>query len=155
MIVATLEQLSKQAAVHPRLRKALDFLRDTDLLALEVGRVEIEGDEVFALVQSYDTRPIPETPRFEAHRKYLDVQYLAAGKEAMGWAPVDQLDVTVEYIPDRDIMLGHVPEGAYCFVPFCAGQGILLYPSDAHAPMHAAGEPEPARKIVVKVLLDE
>jgi YhcH/YjgK/YiaL family protein len=155
MIVATLDQLAKQAAVPPRLRKALDFLQNTDLLALDDGRVEIDGPEVFALVQSYDTRPIPDTPRFEAHRKYLDVQYLASGQEAMGWASLDQLDVTVEYIPDKDILLGHVPQGAYCFVPFAAGQAILLYPTDAHAPMHAAGEPEPVNKIVVKVLLDE
>ena len=155
MIVATLDQLANQAAVPPRLRKALDFLQETDLLSLEDGRVEIEGSEVFALVQSYNTRPIPEPPRFEAHRKYVDVQYLASGSEVMGWASLDQLDVTVEYMPDKDVLLGHVPAGAYCFVPFSAGQGILLYPTDAHAPMHAGGEPEPVRKIVVKVLLDE
>jgi YhcH/YjgK/YiaL family protein len=155
MIVATLDQLANQAAIPPRLRKALDFLKQTDLFALEDGRAEIDGEEVFALVQSYDTRPVPDTPRFEAHRKYLDVQYLASGKEAMGWAPLDQLDVTIEYIPDKDILLGHVPEGAYCFVPFSAGQGILLYPTDAHAPMHAAGESVPVKKIVVKVLLDD
>jgi YhcH/YjgK/YiaL family protein len=155
VIVATLEQLLNQAAVPPRLRVALDYLKETDLLALPDGRAEIQGDEVFALVQSYNTRPIPEQPRFEAHLKYLDVQYLAAGTEAMGWASLDQLDVTIEYIPDKDILLGHVPEGAYCFVPFSAGQGILLYPTDAHAPMHAAGEPEPVKKIVVKVLLDD
>jgi len=155
MIVATLDQLADQAAVPPRLRKALDFLRETDLLALADGRVEIEGSEVFALVQSYETRPIPEQPRFEAHRKYLDVQYLAAGTEAMGWASLDQLEVTVEYIPDRDVLLGHVPSEAYCFVPFSAGQAILLYPTDAHAPMHAVEEPVPVRKIVVKVLMDD
>jgi YhcH/YjgK/YiaL family protein len=155
MIVATLDHLTNQAAIPPRLSEALDFLRNTDLLALEDGRVEIQGDEVYALVQSYDSRPIPEQPRFEAHRKYLDVQYLASGTEAMGWASLDQLDVTVEYIPERDILLGHVPEGAYCFVPFRAGQAVLLYPTDAHAPMHAAGEPEPIKKIVVKVLLED
>jgi YhcH/YjgK/YiaL family protein len=155
MIVATLDQLANQAAVPPRLRKALDFLKTTDLLALKDGRVEIDGTQVFALVQSYDTRPIPETPRFEAHLKYVDLQVLASGTEAMGWAPQDQLDVTVEYNPDKDVMLGHVPEGAYCFVPFSAGQGILLYPTDAHAPMHAVDEPVPVRKIVVKVLLDD
>jgi YhcH/YjgK/YiaL family protein len=155
MIVASLDQLANQASMPPRLRVALDFLQQTDLLALPDGRAEIQGEEVFALVQSYDTRPIPEQPRFEAHRKYLDVQYLASGKEAMGWASLDQLDVTIAYIPDKDILLGHVPEGASCFVPFGAGQGILLYPTDAHAPMHAAGEPGPVKKIVVKVLLDD
>lgn len=155
MIVAALEQLANQAAVPPRLRKALDFLQQTDLLALEDGRVEIEGSEVYALVQSYETRPIPEQPRFEAHRRYLDVQYLATGQEAMGWAPLDQLEVTMEYNPERDVMLGSVPAGAYCFVPFGAGQAILLYPADAHGPMYAAGESVPVKKIVVKVLLDD
>jgi putative CocE/NonD family hydrolase len=70
VIVATLDQLADQAAVPPRLRLAVDFLQQTDLLALDDGRVEIQGSEVFALVQSYDSRPIPDPPQPAEHSRY-------------------------------------------------------------------------------------
>jgi YhcH/YjgK/YiaL family protein len=154
MIVAKLDQLAQQAAVPPRLRKGLDFLQQLDPQTLEAGTVEIDGREVYAMIQSYTSRPVTENPRFEAHKKYLDIQYLVSGTEAMGWAPLDQLAVTMPYNAEKDVMLGNVPAEARTLVPFSAGYAILLYPSDAHGPGLAAGEPEPVLKIVVKVLLE-
>jgi biofilm protein TabA len=154
MIVAKLDQMEQQAALTPRLRKGLDFLRKLDAQALEPGTVEIDGREVYAMIQSYTSRPVGESPRFEAHRKYLDIQYLVSGTEAMGWAPLDQLVTRAPYNVERDMLLGTVPAETRTLVRFAAGQAILLYPSDAHAPGLAAGEPEPVVKVVVKVLLD-
>jgi YhcH/YjgK/YiaL family protein len=155
MIVAKLDQIAHQAELFPRLRKGLGYLQNLDPQALEPGTVEIEGREVYAMIQSYTSRPVDENARFEAHRKYLDIQYLVSGAEAMGWAPLDQLAVTVPYIDEKDILLGNVPAKARTLVPFSAGYAILLYPSDAHAPGLAGGDPQPVVKIVVKVLLDE
>ena len=107
------------------------------------------------MVQSYTSRPVTEDPRFEAHIKYVDIQYLVSGAEAMGWAPQDQLVVSLPYLDEKDIMLGTVPAEVRTLVPFSAGYAILLYPTDAHGPGLAAGEPEPVLKVVVKVLLDE
>lgn len=154
MIVAKLDQLEQQAAMSPRLRKGLDFLQNLDPQALEPGTVEIDGREVYAMIQTYTSRVVTDDPRFEAHRKYLDIQYVVSGTEAMGWAPLDQLAVNIPYMDDRDIMLGTVPAEARTLVPFSAGYAILLYPSDAHGPGLAAGEPEPVVKVVVKVLLE-
>ena len=154
MIVAKLDQIAQQAELFPRLRKGLDFLQNLDPQAVEPGTVEIDGREVYAMIQSYPSRPIDENPRFEAHKKYLDIQYLVSGTEAMGWAPLDHLEVNIPYIDEKDIMLGTVPAQDRTFVPFSAGYAILLFPSDAHGPGLAAGEPEPVVKIVVKVLLD-
>jgi biofilm protein TabA len=107
------------------------------------------------MIQTYTSRAVTDNPRFEAHRKYLDIQYVVSGTEAMGWAPLEQLEVNVPYMDDRDILLGTVSAGARTFVPFGAGYAILLFPSDAHGPGLAAGEPEPIVKVVVKVLLNE
>ena len=155
MIIAKLDQIAQQAVVPPRLRKGLGFLQNLDPQALEPGTVEIDGRQVYAMIQAYDSRPVTENPRFEAHRKYLDIQYLVSGTEAMGWAPLDQLAVNVPYIDEKDVTLGTVPAKARTLVPFSAGYAILLYPSDAHGPGLAAGESEPIVKVVVKVLLDE
>jgi biofilm protein TabA len=154
MIVAELDHIARQAAMSPRLRKGLDFLHNLDPQALEPGTVEIDGREVYAMIQSYTSRPVTENPRFEAHRKYLDIQCLVSGTEAMGWAPLDQLVASAPYNVERDMLIGAVPVEVRTLVRFTAGQAILLYPSDAHAPGLAAGEPEPIVKVVVKVLLD-
>ena len=154
MIIAKLDQLTQQAAVDPRLRKGLEFLKQLDPQELEPGTVEVAGREVYAMIQSYTSRPVTEPLRFEAHRKYLDIQYLVSGTEAMGWAPLEQLEVNMPYNEERDVMLGTVPAEARTLVPFTGGYAILLYPSDAHGPGLAAGEPQPIVKVVVKVLLD-
>jgi len=54
--------------------KALDFLKSEDATALVDGKVEIDGDRVYAMVLSYDSRVEDDGPTFEAHRKYIDIQ---------------------------------------------------------------------------------
>jgi len=80
---------------------------------------------------------------------------VVSGKEVLGWAPLDELTVTVAYDREKDALLGPVPLTAAPFVQFAAGQAIVLYPSDAHAPGLAAGTPSPVKKIVVKIALEE
>ncbi len=155
MIVAYLTHIAKQAASSPRLRDALNFLQQTPLQSLAVGRVEIEGSQVYALVQSYNSRPETDQPRFEAHRRYMDVQYVVSGVELIGWAPLEQLTVTAPYNIEKDMLLGTVDAAERTLVHLAAGQAAILYPSDAHAPGLAAGASEAVKKVVVKVLLDE
>ena len=150
MIVTDLEHIAEQAALSPALRKAIDFLRQAHPLELTDGRVEIDGDKVYALVQSYETVATDE-PRFEAHRKYLDVQYLASGEEVIGWASIDRLIVGVPYDEAKDASLGRVFPPDMTRVRLSSGQLAVLYPADAHAPKLAAGAPAPVIKIVVKV----
>jgi YhcH/YjgK/YiaL family protein len=154
MIVAKLSQIAQQAGVSPRLRMGLDFLLDLDPQTIEPGTVEIDGKNVYAMIQTYTSQEVTENPRFEAHRKYLDIQYVASGNEAMGWAPLEQLAVNIPYIEEKDVMLGTVPAEARALVPLNEGFACLLYPSDAHGPKLAAGQPEPIVKVVVKVLLE-
>jgi biofilm protein TabA len=146
--------VARQAAASPLLEKGLAFLRQARGKAWEDGRVEIDGSRVYALVQSYQSKAETDNPRFEAHLKYIDIQYVVSGTEVMGWAPLDRMAVTAPYNPDRDVMHGTVPAGERTLVHFVAGQAIVLFPEDAHAPGLAAGAPEPVKKIVVKVLLE-
>ena len=86
MVVSDLRSITRQAAMTATLRKAIDFLSRPGVADLPDGRQEIDGERVFALVQRYETALSP-APRFECHRKYIDVQFLAAGEEVIGWAP--------------------------------------------------------------------
>ncbi len=150
MIVTDLEHIVEQAVLSPALRQAIGFLQQAHPQELADGRVEIDGDKVYALVQSYETAATDE-PRFEAHRKYVDVQYLASGEEVIGWAFIDKLIVNVPYDEGKDVYLGHVPPHDMTPVRLSSGQLAVLYPADAHAPKLAAGAPALVKKIVVKV----
>lgn len=150
MIATDLQHAESQGVTTPSLQKAINFLRHTDLQALPEGKVVIDGDRVFALVQLYDSI-VTDAPKFEAHRKYIDVQYVASGEEIIGWAPVESMNITLPYVEDKDICLGTMPAGKMTPVYLSVGQLAVLYPEDGHAPRLAAGKSSPVRKVVVKV----
>ncbi len=150
MILSDLKNTERQAFLMPGLTKALEFLRAPGVKDLPDGKYEIDGELVFAIVQRYTTE-IQFDPKFEAHRKYADVQYIAAGAEVIGWAPLERLGVSEAYDGEKDVCCGSVPPGGWAPVRVEAGQLAVLYPEDAHAPRLAAGVPSAVVKIVVKV----
>jgi len=134
----------------PSLRKAFDFLRGRDLHVIPDGRVDIDGDRVFALIQRYATVRT-DAPKFEYHQKYIDVQFIASGEEIIGWAAPKTMAITDAYDEQKDVCFGSVKQGMWTPVLLHAGQVAVLWPEDAHAPKLAAGEPVPVTKIVIKV----
>jgi YhcH/YjgK/YiaL family protein len=130
------------------IERALDYLANTDFAALEDGKHEIDGDELFALVSTYHTEP--ESVRsFEAHRKYLDVQYILSGREIIYWAPLAELTPAGEYSEEKDIVF--LSGEARARLQLTPGSFTLFYPEDAHMPNCAWNDPGPVRKTVVKV----
>jgi len=61
------------------------------------------------------------------------------------------LEPSDPYDEEKDAVLGAVPAGEWTPVRLAAGQAMVLYPSDAHAPGLAAGEPAAAKKVVLKI----
>lgn len=153
MIVTDLDHIDHQVSMTPSLRKALDFLRGRAMHALPDGRVDIDGDTVFALVQRYETMRT-DAPKFEYHRKYVDVQFVASGEEVIGWAPSESMKITEAYDEKKDVCFGTVKKEKWTPVHLHAGQLMVLWPEDAHAPKLAAGEPLPVMKIVFKVAVE-
>ncbi len=151
MIVAELEQITKQAALTPALITAFDYLKTLDLNRLEEGRYVVDGDQVFAIVAFYTTRNVESQVDVEGHCKYIDLQFVAAGQEMIGWAPATQAQPRSPYDAGKDAWTCSLPAGALAWMKVSAGQVAVLYPSDAHAPQYAAGEPLPVKKVVVKV----
>ncbi len=151
MIVAALENLRNQVPDHAGLIKGVEWLvehaADPDL----PDRVEIDGTNVYALVQSYDTKPTGGDIRLEAHLNYLDIQYIARGEESIGWANVKRLQNPTAYNPDKDVFHGTLPAADVSMVELLAGQAGVYFPEDAHAPKLSGGPGRPVRKIVVKV----
>ncbi|MCC6546339.1 YhcH/YjgK/YiaL family protein [Candidatus Sumerlaeota bacterium] len=148
MILDSLVNFHLHAAPGTRLHRAFEYLRDFDP-ATPDGRVEVDGDNVFALVQGYDTRPMGKC-RFEAHKKYIDIQYVSSGGEIMGWRPARDLDVAEEYDEERDIVFFEQPS---TFTPceVTAGLFTVFFPHDAHEPGIRMLGHSNVRKVVMKV----
>jgi YhcH/YjgK/YiaL family protein len=147
MIIDTLNHSQHYYGLHPRLRQSFQFLINTDLNNLESGKYEIDGTHIFALVQEYTTKP-KEKGLWEAHRNYLDIQYIVKGLESFGYAPVDSLKETKSYDTEHDYAL-FAGEGS--FLGLAAGSFALVFPQDAHMPSITRTVPEEVKKIVVKI----
>jgi biofilm protein TabA len=153
VIATNLVHAERQLPPTPGLRRALAFLARADLADLPDGRVAIDGEQTFALVQRYTTVQT-DAPRFEVHRRYCDVQFVVSGRETIGWASLARLHVTQPYDAAQEACFGTVAAADVTGVRLDAGQLVVLYPEDAHAPKLAAGGPSPVHKIVVKVAVD-
>jgi YhcH/YjgK/YiaL family protein len=150
MIADTLNNASQYMNLSHGIAAALNFLKTQDLKNLSLGRHDIDGDNCFALVQVYDTKPTNQG-KWEAHRKYLDVQFVVDGAERMGYAPVTTLAITNEYDPSLDVAFF---QGEGDFLTIQAGSFAIFAPQDAHMPQMAVCQPQSVRKIVVKVRVD-
>jgi len=150
MILTTLAEADALSALEPGIGTGLRWLRAFDP-AVPDGRHEIDGDDVFALVSTYDTGPATEK-RFETHRLYLDLQYVAAGTERILHAPAHGLTVEVPYDEAKDIAFYADPKASSSLL-LRAGDLAVFHPADAHKPGCMAGGRDEVRKVVVKVRL--
>ena len=146
MILDCLPQWRRYATTLSGLAKAFEYLQTLDA-GCPNGRYELDGDKVFALVQSYQSKPRAEG-KWEAHCKYIDVQYIASGAERIGWTHVSRLTLTEPYDETKDIAFY---KGTGDFVTVPAGSFAILFPEDAHMPGIAVDTPSPVTKVVVKV----
>jgi biofilm protein TabA len=149
MILDRLNQHALYRHLNPRLAVAFDALLSRQIIGASDGTYEIDGRNVFAIVQRYTTKP-REQGRWEAHRRYADVQMMVSGVETMGWSTLDGLTVTVPYDADKDIMFLD-GNGPHQDVTVSAGMMAVFFPSDAHMPGLARGEPSLVHKVVMKV----
>jgi YhcH/YjgK/YiaL family protein len=148
MIVDYLDNIKKYAVLSPNLATGIQFMLENNLNELAVGKYEIDGENVFAIVQSYDTKPLSEG-KWEAHQKYIDIQHVISGNEKMGFAPLKTMEISQPYDNEKDYLLfsgdGH-------FLDANSDNFFVFYPQDVHLPgLHALSGTEPVKKIVVKV----
>jgi YhcH/YjgK/YiaL family protein len=132
--------------------KAFTFLKDSDLAKMEIKRYDIDGNNLYAPISEYMTKN-EEDARYEAHQKYIDIQYVISGKEQIGIAPASlKKEILEPYNPEKDIMFMTVER----IINFKAGPDrfFIFFPDDLHRPGIRDGESSLVRKVVVKVKID-
>ena len=146
MIADNLKNSVKYVSCHEGFDKAFAFLEKAVSENLPVGRYEIDGDKVFAFIQEYESKL---DSSFEAHKNYIDIQFILSGTEVMKVADISQMTVSVPYT--EDVMFFEDNERASVLV-IEEGEYGILFPWDAHKPgLCFDGKPAQVKKAVVKV----
>jgi biofilm protein TabA len=152
MILDTLDNSARYESLNSRFAKAFAYLRTVDGTQ-PLGRCDIDGDHCFALVQTYETKPV-ERAKFEAHRKYIDIQFVHSGRETILWAPLAAMqEETMAYNEEKEAALWKlIPDVTPLHMS--GGHFAILYPQDAHAPCTEWDKPEQIFKVVIKVAVE-
>jgi YhcH/YjgK/YiaL family protein len=132
--------------------KAFTFLKNSDLSRLEVKRYDIDGDNLYAPISEYLTKN-EDDAKFEAHQKYIDLQYVISGIELMGIAPMSQKkEVITPYDSAKDVEFLTVTSSVN--IKATPDKFFIFFPSDIHRPGVKVGENSQVRKVVIKVKID-
>lgn len=150
MIYSSLHAKSSPYNYPVPIQKALDWIRDNDVAAMDAGTYEISGRDMYAMIQDITTQPAKER-RAERHDLYLDIQYIVSGTERMGYVPYTGNETVTEDPEGKDVMFydGFAHED---FVDVGPGAFCIFFSNDIHRPGCAAGEKGSAvRKVVLKI----
>ena len=146
MILDTLQNRERYYSLCPRFQRAFEWLDQTDVASLEVGRHTIDGDDIFVNVSELDLRP-RSAAALELHNEYIDIQVVFGGEEEFGWSPRSAVVAPrAEFDTEKDIQF--FEDTPQTFYTVREGQFTILMPEDAHAPMLGEGH---VRKLIFKV----
>lgn len=145
MILDSVENIAAYQKISPAFATAMAWLsahRDGELPA---ERVELSED-VYVMHKCYDTKEAADC-HYEAHRDYIDVQFLLRGREYIGWAPKQTLTER-EYLEHKD---QYLLEGEGELLPLQPGQFMIFFPEDGHMPCVRRGEKCKVEKLIAKI----
>lgn len=148
MIIDTLQNASRYFGVHPLFEKAFAYISKTDLLTAELGKYDIQGDDLKAVFMSKKGMTAAEsTAKFECHNRNIDIQVCINSNETIGWKPrADCVSPKGEYNEEKDVQFYNDAPDLYFQLK--DGQFAIFFPEDVHAPMIGDNE---IRKLVIKV----
>lgn len=110
------------------------------------GRYSFDGGGYF-MVQKGETKPM-EDGDFEAHRKYVDVQFVVEGSEEIAWADISDLkETSYDEEKDKAVLSGKAEHT----MKISAGMCWAAFPHDGHKAIRHTKEQQDYVKIVVKL----
>jgi YhcH/YjgK/YiaL family protein len=150
MIQTTVENLSRYESLNPLFPAAFAALKALAAETFTKGRHEVDGDRIFINAAEYETKPASESC-MEHHRRYIDVMWMVSGEEIIGVCPVVQLkEFTKPYSEEIEAALAKLVP-VYTEAKVTAGDVVILFPEDAHAPCMQLNGPSDVRKLIAKV----
>ena len=142
MILCPWKDIKKYAALLPGIEEAFDAVNALE--DFEPKTVQLSGGNRFFVAAG--TTKEPDVA--EAHRKYLDIQYIVKGKEVVGWADLAACTPTDAFNEESDIGFY---SGDFNYITVNEGICYVVFPEDAHMPGRHLDVPNDFVKIVVKL----
>ena len=151
MIYDKIDNLETYIGLFEGIRLGLEWLRDVNP-AMEIGVYEL-SPKVRAIVSEYTTKEVNEYG-YEAHKKYIDIQYLLKGTEKVCCLPIEQLIEAKPYSDEKDAAF-YTTNNNPTELTLGNGYFAIFYPQDGHMPQLCVNEPIEVKKVVVKVEVGE
>lgn len=148
MIIDSLKEMKKYQCLHPRFKKAMEYIASANMQEMPVGETQWEVEDIRAIVIHEPlVNEKDSTDYFECHNRFIDIQIVYEGVEKVGWKSREKcLHPRGEYNPEKDVLFFEdTPE---LFFELHPGHFAIYFPEDVHAPMIGEGI---IRKMVVKV----
>ena len=149
MIIDKIENAELYKCLSDGIAKGLALLKDASIAEQENGKYEVDGDNLFYMIQRYPTKN-KEDSLFEAHKNHIDIQAIIDGEETIGYALTETLtDVVQPYKPD---VVKYADPPMFTEVKLAKGMFAIFYPDDAHKPCYDYHDGKSnVHKLVVKV----
>ena len=142
MIICPWKDIKKYASLLPGVEEAFDAVNA--LTDLEAKTCPLSNDNRFFV--AVGTTKAPDIA--EAHRKYLDIQYIVKGKEVVGWADLSNCQLQGEFSEEKDIGMY---TGDFEYFTIKEGTCYVAFPEDVHMPGRHLDVPNDFVKVVVKL----
>ncbi|UAN10203.1 YhcH/YjgK/YiaL family protein [Raoultella planticola] len=150
MIVGHIHHL--QAWLPDALRQAIEYVKAHVSEETPPGKYDIDGSNVFYMISEDTTEPLAAR-RAEYHARYLDIQIVLRGQEAMTFSTRPAAGTPdIDWLAERDIAFLSAGEQEQTVI-LNEGDFVVFYPGEVHKPLCAVGEPAKVRKAVVKILM--
>lgn len=148
MIVDAIKNAELYYSLSPRIKQAFDWLAQTNIRELSVGRHDIDGDNLFVNVMDVELKE-RDAAALEVHDRYVDIQIMVGDMEEYGWSERCNCHAPrEEFNRERDVQF--FTDTPQTFFSLNERQFAILFPEDAHAPMLGKGS---VRKLIFKLLL--
>lgn len=147
MVYDKIDNIETYKGLSDDIYEGLKFLiKATPDLACGVHEI---NPRVKAIVSEYETKAVNENG-YEAHKKFIDIQYLLKGTERNCCSPIEKLKETKPYTKEVDAAFYEAEITAH-ELRLGDGYFAIYWPQDGHMPCMIAGEQEKVKKVVVKV----
>jgi len=153
MIVGHIDNFAKEKPWYSQaLQKGFQYLQDSDFSQLADGKHSLDGENMFAIVSRYKPEP-KEKRRPEAHQKYIDIQYIVAGEEVIGYSNLSAVaTVSEDLLAEKDIIF-FSNIGDEIDIVVSQGMYAVFFPWDIHRPNCVSQAEMTVRKVVLKIKL--
>ena len=148
MIYDKIDNWQLYTGISEDLRVGLEFLKNVSP-DVELGVHELSS-RVKAIVSEYTIKEENENG-YEAHREWIDIQYLLKGSEKICCLPLEYLKETKAYDAGKDAAFYEEAGAAGQELLMGNGYFAVFFPQDGHKPGLCAWECEDVKKVVVKV----